>query len=159
VGDEHVPVLREQPEHSFGVDEVLGAAEADEGEGPFYVGSIAHKIVRRKEEGSDVMTSILGSRTTYCHNPRTSASRYVRPVCRTRRSALPLDEEGRGPKTSRSDPPPPDPPDTALDRPFSARSPGLRSAGQSYQARAYRLGPSRPPATAEPLSHALRPLY
>ena len=30
------PILRQEPEHPLGIDQVLGAAQADEGQGPFY---------------------------------------------------------------------------------------------------------------------------
>ena len=31
------PILRQEPEHPLGIDQVLGAAQADEGQGPFYL--------------------------------------------------------------------------------------------------------------------------
>ncbi len=47
-----VPVLRQQPEHPLGVDEVLGAAEADEGEGAFEVGRVHRFMIHAETEDS-----------------------------------------------------------------------------------------------------------
>ena len=53
-GTSDVAVLRQQAEHPLGVDQVLRAAQADEGERPFDFGVEAHAVhggIRRNEVG------------------------------------------------------------------------------------------------------------
>ena len=42
LGHQHKPVLRQQSEHSLGIDKVLGAAEADKRDRPFLRWNLAH---------------------------------------------------------------------------------------------------------------------
>ncbi len=110
VGDEHVAVLRQQAEHPLGVDQVLRAAEAHEGERSFHRQIIIHngylwlKFVptfRRAIDSRLFIRCELDGRPAILRDrrPELSSGKWTRPASETRSPLLENVQgvaEGRG---------------------------------------------------------------